>query len=201
MTHRLYSDEFKEKALQLYAQEGLNAAARQLAIDKKTILRWAELAGTDRREVTLAVSARNREAAAATAAKAERERAEARERIINRLVRLSEGALLREMEIIAKGDFSTDDLQALTNARMKAIQQLELLEGRATSRMDVGQERLIEQVVVAFRTALEVVPDALRDAVSQAFAGELRRQQELGPGTDDPVETIETGEVVEEDDA
>lgn len=111
-----------------------------------------------------------------------RERQERRLRISDRLGKLSEAALMRELQILAEGGFSTDDLQALTNARMKAIQQLELLEGRATSRVDYGMEQMLAGVALAFRAILPLITarvgQEFADEITALFADKLREARE-----------------------
>lgn len=125
-----------------------------------------------------------------------KERAEARERVVTRLLRTTEVALARELEILIAGGFTRDDLQALTNSRMKAIQQFELLEGRVTDRQDYGMESILIGVAAAIQRALELLPDALRPMMQEAIARELRDIQtkgmvELPAGEDEAVEEAE----------
>jgi hypothetical protein len=166
---------------------------RRTGISNHTILRWAKQAGIDNNEVNEGVAKQHATASAAAAARTFRERQEARERMVNRLIRVSEAALLRELEILTRGEFTRDDLQALTNARMKAIQQFELLEGRASSRIDFGQEQILEAVSYAFQKILEIIPGELRDMVSGAFADELRkaREESTALALEAPVEDAE----------
>jgi transposase-like protein len=203
MSHRIYSDEFKAEALELYARVGLNESARQLGVDKKTLLKWARAADVDTQGVALRVSERNRAAAASTSAKVARDRAEARERVVTRLLRTTELALSRELEVLLAGDFTREDLQALTNSRMKAIQQFELLEGRVTTRQDYGLDSILVGVGVAIQRGLEVLPEALRQMTQDAIAAELRVIQTQGvpgleAGEDDVVEDAEFEEAVDE---
>jgi hypothetical protein len=170
-------------------------------VSKDSILTWAREAGVNPVEVTEAVSDRNARAAAASAQRLFRERQERRERIADRLGKLSEAAVIRELEIIVSGGFTTADLQMLTNARQKAIQQLELLEGRATSRMDWGQEQILHGVALAFRATMELVADEMREQLTAAFADKLRevREQTMSqleleqPAVDAEFETAEDG--------
>lgn len=109
-----------------------------------------------------------------------RERAEARERVITRLLKTTEVALARELEILVAGGFTREDLQALTNSRMKAIQQFELLEGRVTERQDFGTEAWLGGVAAAIQIGLEVLPDAMAQLARDAIAVGLREVQEKG---------------------
>lgn len=184
MSGRKYSDDFKENVLETYRNVGLNEAARRTGVDKHTLLRWARDSGLDSDDVRIAVSERNARATSAANARIAKDRAEARERILNRLIKTSEAAAIRELEILTSrsvGEFGRDDLQAVTNARMKAVQQFELLEGRATSRPEhaVEFEQLILGVAAAFRAAVELVPEVARAAVEEAFAIGLRNVREL----------------------
>jgi len=180
MSGRKYSDAFKTEALELYARVGLNEAGRQLGIDKKSILRWSNAEGIDTMGVSMQVSERNRVAAASSHAKQAQERAATRERVTLRLLRLSELSLARELEILVAGNFTREDLQAITNARMKAIQQFELLEGRFTERQDFGMEAILVGVAAAIQRAIELLPDALQSMMQEAIALELRHVQEHG---------------------
>lgn len=108
------------------------------------------------------------------------ERAEARERVVTRLLRTTEVALARELEILVAGGLTKEDLQAVTNSRMKAIQQFELLEGRVTDRQDYGMESILIGVAAAIQRALELLPDALRPMMQEAIARELRDVQTKG---------------------
>lgn len=123
--------------------------------------------------------------------------------MVNRLVRVSEASLIRELEILTRGDFDKDDLQALTNARMKAIQQFELLEGRATSR-DLGAEQLLDAVALAFQAVIGLVVERagqeLADALSEMFVHSLReaREQAQQLALTPPPEGVEYGEVIAE---
>jgi hypothetical protein len=136
------------------------------------------------------VSDRNRRIASAANAKIARDRAEARERVITRVIRVTELSLARELEMLAAGNFTSEDLQALTNSRHKAIQQLELLEGRATTRDDHSLETFVPQVAAAFQSAVRQLPSSSRETVTVAFAEALRRVQdqfehELDPGVEE----------------
>jgi hypothetical protein len=138
-------------------------------------------AGVDRPAVVAEVSERNRRAAQARNAKVEKDRAEARDRTLNRLIKVADGALVREMELLAKGEFTRDDLQALTNARQKAIQQIELLEGRATSRVETNEEIqfAVAAMVSCFNRAMERalelgVSERIEDEIRSRFAFEIR---------------------------
>jgi hypothetical protein len=183
----------------VYRNVGLNEAARRIGCDKKTILRWAADAGLDNNEVTFEVSERNRRAAQAGNARIARERAAARERVVTRLVKLSEAATVRELELVAGGGFTREDLQAVTNSRMKAIQQLELLEGRATSRNEtlIDADFLISGAAAALRIALELVPSDLRQAITERFAHELYQVREEGLAALEAGD-VEDGEILEE---
>ena len=154
LSHRRYNDEFRAEVLAEYRRSGLSAAEHATGVSRVTILRWAasaDIGPDDRARITTEVSERNRRAAAAQFAKVARDRAEARERVVNRLVKVSEASLIRELEVLAAGGFSAEDLQALTNARMKAIQQFELLDGRATDGRDllIDDQRLLHAVSIA----------------------------------------------------
>ncbi len=130
--------------------------------------------------VSMQVSERNRVAAASRIARVQLDRVEARERVITRLLRTTEVALARELEILVAGGFTREDLQAITNSRMKAIQQFELLEGRVTDRQDYGAEAWLAGVNAAIHTGLEVLPDAMAQLARDAIANALREVQEKG---------------------
>jgi hypothetical protein len=200
MSHRVYSDEQKAHILDVYQSVGLTEAWRRTGVDKKTILRWAQAAGIDQHAVTAAISERNRSAAAASGARIARDRAEARERVLNRVIRVSEAAATRELELLARGGFDNEDLQALTNARHKAIQQFELLEGRATSRAEslMDADTLIAGALAAFQIALDLVDPSVRDAVKERFAHELYQVREQGILALEAGD-VEDGEIVEEE--
>lgn len=175
--HRKYSDDFKAEVLAEYQRVGLNQAERRMGVAKTTILRWLDRSGVpqaERDEVRDSVAERNRQAAIAKTAKVDRERAEARERVVGRLAKVSEGSLIRELELLAAGGFTREDLQALTNARMKAIQQFELLDGRPTGRRDVLIEHQLNAVFMAFTRTLAVIPVELHDRVTELFSTQLR---------------------------
>jgi hypothetical protein len=159
--------------LDLYQRNGLRAAERASGVHRETIGRWARDAGVDSAEVTEQVSLRNARAAAASAQRLFRERQERRERLTDRVGKVSEAALTRELQILLTAEPSINDLQALTNARMKAIQQLELLEGRATSTMDWGHEQILHGVALAFRATMELVSDELRQQLTTRFSDAL----------------------------
>ena len=61
--------------------------ARELGVDHKTLFRWANDVGLDHHALSLEASERNRTAAAAKNARVALDRAEARERVITRLLR------------------------------------------------------------------------------------------------------------------
>jgi transposase-like protein len=72
--HRLYSDEMKREAVELYKRHGLSSASSQAGVAKDTLLRWARDAGIspeDSEQITRELSERNRRAAAASHAKSE----------------------------------------------------------------------------------------------------------------------------------
>lgn len=199
MTPRLHSDSFKAKALERVKEIGWKPTARELGVDHKSLFRWAREAGLDHAVVNEQVSERNRLAAASMNARVARERAEARERVTTRLLKTTEIALARELEILAAGGFTKDDLQALTNSRMKAIQQFELLEGRVTDRQDYGLENVLTGVALAFQKVLELAHEEQRQLFQETFARELRDVQtqgmiELEAGEE---EVVEDGEIVE----
>jgi transposase-like protein len=185
-TRRLYSDEFKADVLELHRQVGINEAARRTGVDTKTIRRWHVAAGgtdLDRAEIASNVSRRNAAAAAAAHARVAKERAEARERVINRLARVSELALARELEVLIAGGFSREDVRALVDSRDKAIRALELLEGRATSRPERGFEQLIEGTLHALRETFAMlaaagVAEALLEEARTHLATTLRELQD-----------------------
>jgi hypothetical protein len=109
------------------------------------------------------------------------DRAEARERVVTRLLKTTEVALARELELLVAGGFTREDLQALTNSRMKAIQQFELLEGRVTDRQDLGADQWLAGVNAAIQIGLEVLPTAMAQVARDAIANALREIQEKGP--------------------
>lgn len=198
MAYRLYSDERRQEALELYAQAGLNEAARRSGIHKSTLREWAVRAHLDTRAITETVSDRNRRAAAASAQQTFRERQEMREEALNKLGKISVAALIRELQILTSGEFATSDLQAITNARQKAIQQLELLEGRATTRVDYGMEQMLGGVAIAFRAILPTIAER----VSQAFADEITGlfAAKLREARDDVERALRSGETIEDAD-
>lgn len=193
MTPRIYSDKFKAEALQRVSQIGWRPTARELGVDHKSLFRWAKEAGLDHHALGLEASESNRAAAAMRNARVALERAEARERVVTRLLRTTEVALARELEILVAGGFTKDDLQALTNSRMKAIQQFELLEGRVTDRQDYGLENVLAGVVLAFQKVLELAHEEQRQLFQETFARELRDVQTKG------MPELEAGEAVEAD--
>lgn len=194
MAGRKYSDIHKEAVVELYRRVGLNAAARESGVDKTTVLRWARERDVEPQRVADEVSDRNRRAAAAAAARRTRDAQEARERITKRLAKVGEAGLVRELEVLAGGGFDREDLQALTNARMKAIQQFELLEGRATSRSDgLENEHLLGLVVEAINRAMIMIPEAAREAFTAVFATELRELRDELRGGELPA--LAAGEV------
>ena len=193
MTPRIYSDKFKAEALQRVSQIGWRPAARELGLDHKSLFRWAEEAGLDHHALSLEASERNRAAAVSKNSRVARERAEARERVITRLLKTTEIALARELEILVAGGLTKEDLQAVTNSRMKAIQQFELLEGRVTDRQDYGLENMLAGVAIAFQKVLELAHEEQRQILRETFARELRDLQtkgmpELSAGEDEVVE-------------
>jgi hypothetical protein len=117
------------------------------------------------------------------------------------VIKVSEAAATRELELLAKGGFDREDLQALTNARQKAIQQFELLEGRATARTDslVDADSLLAAVGTAFQAVLELVGPDLRDAVSKRFSHELRQAREQSLAALEAGDDVVDGEIIDED--
>lgn len=180
MSHRSYSDEFKETALKRVGEIGWRPAARELGVDHKSLFRWAQASGLDHHALGLEASENNRAAAAMRNSKVALDRAAARERVVTRLLKTTEVALARELELLVAGGFTREDLQALTNSRMKAIQQFELLEGRVTDRQDFGADQWLAGVAIAIGRAIERLPDALRPMMEEAIASELRHVQENG---------------------
>jgi transposase-like protein len=181
MSHRSYTDSFKEAALKRVSQIGWRPAASELGVDHKTLFRWAKAAGLDHHALGLQASEANRAAAAMRNSRVALERAEARERVVTRLLRTTEVALARELELLVAGGFTREDLQAITNSRMKAIQQFELLEGRFTERQDFGADAWLAGVNAAIHTGLEVLPAAMAQLARDAIANALREVQEKGP--------------------
>jgi len=158
----------------------LNETCKQIGIGKHTLYAWVDDAGVSRDEARVNSSESNARAAAASNAKQANERAAARERVITRLLKTTEVALARELEILVAGGFTREDLQALTNSRMKAIQQFELLEGRVTDRQDFGMESILAGVAVAFQMVLAILPEAMQAIAQETFARGLRDIQEKG---------------------
>ena len=181
----------------------MNEAARRTGHGKDTILRWARDAGLtefDRAQIVEARSERNKRAAAASFAKTAQKRAEARERIIDRLIAVGEGALIREGQIIASGGLSREDLGPLSQARERAIKSLELLSGRPTSRAEVGvagMDRLLAGAAHAFQQTLEAMlargmREELRQFAIQTYAQHLRELE-----ADDQKLELDAGDVVD----
>lgn len=180
--NRNYSDEFRERALELYKRVGLNEAARQTGLGKVTLLSWARQRGVEPESIAASVRQRNTRASLSAAARADREREELREELVARLGKVARVAAVRELELLAAGGFERSDLRSVSDARMKAIQQFELLEGRATSRMDYGQEQLLQGVALAFQTILPLIAEkagqGFADEITARYAAALREARE-----------------------
>jgi hypothetical protein len=166
--------------LEVYQRVGLNECSRQTKVDKGTILRWARTRNFDTAVVADNVAESHRGKIRASAARSIAKKQEERERIIDDLIKISRALLVREGQIIAAGGFDKDDLQAVSGARFKAIQQLELLEGRATQRSEVvGMDKVLGGVAIAFAHMLDVLVAAgmaeqLRTLAQSTFAEQLR---------------------------
>src|SRR5262249_46622599 len=148
--------------------------ARRLGVDKKTILRWARAEGIDPREIAVRVTERHQELAEAANARIAAERAAARERTIERLLKISDQAQRRELELLQRGGLPAQDRGAVRDTRRRAMEQVELLEGRATSRVDRQQQFAlwVDRLLVVFQQALEDVemPPELEERFRERFA-------------------------------
>jgi hypothetical protein len=205
VSHRSYSDDTKRRVLDVYQQVGLSEAERRCGVNRTTILRWANELGIDRERISGEVGQRNARAAAVASSKRARETEERRERIADRLGKLSEAALLRELELIAGGGFQPSDLQMITNSRMKAIQQGELLAGQPTSRVvvEAQQAEVLAGVATAIQGVLplivELAGQEAADRVSEEIARQLRNVAQRV--SDGDVLELEAADVSEDDQA
>lgn len=165
---------------------------------------WAREDAFDPRPSVERRAEQNRRAAEASGAAAARALAETNERLVSRLAKVSEAALIRQLEVLAAGGFEPRDIAGLSQAAWRAIQHLELLQGRATSRIDVGHELdyMRNGVAVAMREILALVAertgeefaeeltnllaDKLHALAAQRWAGEIEQE---------PLEETELAEI------
>lgn len=173
-----YSEDERSRVLDVYQQVGLNEAERRTGVHKTTILRWAKESGVDRGKVSSALIEQNTRAAAVATSKRVRATEERCERIADRLGKLSEAALIRELELIAAGRFAPQDLQQVTNSRMKAIQQNELLAGQPTSRVvvEAQQAEILNGVALALQGVLPLIVELAGQEAADQVAVELASQ-------------------------
>ena len=128
MSRRSYSDEQKAEALALYAEVGAAEAARRTGIKRGTLVSWASRAG-----VATDAAANLR---AATEVAIERRRyvaAEFRSQMLDSLAEIATKAAAAELDRIAGSKAS---LHEIVGARTRAIHDLQLLSGDATSRTE-----------------------------------------------------------------
>lgn len=175
---RTYSEEDKEHAVALYVEIGPAAAEIQTGIAKSTIIKWAKLAGVNGRDASEARATALASAGAIARRVNERKREDAYQKRIDRLSSVAYLAIERELQILVKmDDPKPEHLQMITNARNKAIHDLQLLLGKATS-MDISnaQEHQLEMVKMAFHGALvdEGLSSELIGRISAAFAHRIR---------------------------
>lgn len=138
MARHSYTDEQKRKALELYRTDGPTAVQEQLGIPKSTVRQWARKAGVC--TVRVAKTHAATEAAAAdNAVHREALKLEARVRALDLIDRMERA----HVEFVGKdGRRETLDKATATACREYAvaagilIDKAELLDGRATGRMD-----------------------------------------------------------------
>ena len=166
MSGRNYTESFRKKAVSELEQHGVTEGSRRAGIDRKTAARWLDEAGLSRDEVSQQVAERNARHAAAARARQARLVAEAREAAVARTAKIVTAATIRELELLAAGGFTRGDPRDVTLSRKSAVHDLELLEGRATSRSDSTSNEL-----AAFAQGVKAAFESVRETIA-AEAGE-----------------------------
>ena len=123
MAKRIYTDDERNEALRLYAEEGLAAAVKATGIPKGTIGGWASERG-----IRTFGSERTAAATAAHLASVEERKAA----LAEKLLEVAELGVQVEVRLL-QGEASLRDV---VGARTRAIHDLQLLTGAATGRTE-----------------------------------------------------------------
>jgi transposase len=203
MSHRAHGDDFREEVLALYREVGLNATERRSGVARSTIRSWARAAGVDGEAISTELQKRNRRASQVAAAKRIRESEEARQRILARVYKIREAAAMRELELLAAGGFDKSSLRDITQSRRFATNDVQLLEGMPTqiTATLVDRDQILELVGAAILRAVEVLPEALRDAFTASLQRELLEVREQAERLELTAGGVEDGEVVGDEEA
>lgn len=125
---RTYPIDLKQRAIELYAEVGAAEAARQLEIPAGTIKAWAHRNGAQPLH-----RAKNSEAVRAAVERRQRSAEERQTRLVELLGEIAELGAERELELLVDPKASLRDV---VGARTRAIHDLRLLAGQATSRTE-----------------------------------------------------------------
>lgn len=128
MARRVYTDDEKAEALELYAQHGAAETARRTGISLGTVKSWASRAGvaTDAADVT-------RAATEVASARRSYVAEEFRTQMVETLAQIAETAAQKELQVLAS---ESPSLDKIVGARTRAIHDLQLLTGAATGRTE-----------------------------------------------------------------
>jgi hypothetical protein len=172
-------------------------------VSRSTIRRWARAAGVDGEAISTELQQRNRRASQVAAAKRIRESEEARQRILARVYKIREAAAVRELELLAAGGFDKSSLRDITQSRRFATDDVQLLEGMPTqiTATLVDRDQILELVGAAILRAVEVLPEALRDAFTASLQRELLEVREQADRLELTAGGVEDGEVVGDEEA
>lgn len=124
------SAELKARAVELYRTLGPSEAARMCGVSKSGVVKWAKAAGVSTQSIELSATA-----SAASVARRVRSAAEWREEMTNTLREISMLAASVELRLLSGRGKHTPELSKATQARMKAVSDLLLITGEATSRV------------------------------------------------------------------
>lgn len=128
MARRTWTTEQRAQALELYAEHGAAAAARTTGIPSGTVKAWAS-----RRGVQPLHRIKNSEGVRAAVERRQRTAEDRRTRLVELLGEIAELGAERELELLSVESVSLRDV---VGARTRAIHDLQLLAGDATSRTE-----------------------------------------------------------------
>ena len=135
MARRSYSEEERETALRLFVEVGPAEAGRRLGIPNKTVGTWARRAGL---KVDLEKTASDTSAGTKAAALAWARRRPG--------MRDASGQAAEEFLIKARASTKGGEARAFATAFAICLDKAELLDGRATERVDVSESEARERV-------------------------------------------------------
>lgn len=158
---RTYTDEQKAEALEAYKEHGPAEAGRRTGISPKTIASWAKRANV-KMDAPLE---RMRAATEAASTKREFEAADFNLRMQLALADIAETAAAKELSILTQGE---PTLEKVVGARTRAIHDLQLLTGAATSRNE-------NREVVEVRDHAESLIDRFKDKKQRDELAERRK--------------------------